>query len=835
MTLQNWETVKIGAGGFCTGINASPTGSVILIRTDTHGAYRWNSATSEWVQLINATSMASAAQFPDCWSGVTEIVCAPSLPSRLYMAFMGDVYRSDDTGDTWTVTTMDYAAYTDPSANGGRNKVCGQKMAVDPANPDVVYFGTPEAGVYYTVNGGTNWTQIANGTIPFCTTQLDNFYPGHPGICFDPTSGTTGGKTNKIYIPSYGNGVYQSTNAGSSWAALSSGPTQVTHAKIDQNGNYYATQIHAAEAETLYKWNGSAFSAIGSGVRHIDTVLISPSDANYVVAVTGGGYLEISEDAGATWESPIMTHSRVSADIPWLAWTEEEYMSVGDAIFDPATPGQVILSQGIGVWTTPLSGTPASTVWTSRSKGIENLTSNTVICPPNGYPILAAWDRSCFTVINPEVYPDEHSPTNDIAIRMAWDVDYASSDPAYIAYLSNYAAVATHKFGWYSTDKGLTWAAFATSPGATGTIALQTTGNWTKSGGCLAISTPLNIVAVPSNSSLPWYTKDGGTTWTEIEVSGVATSGETGWGWAYYNPFKCVTADRVNANTFYLYNYLTQGLYRSTDSGDSWTKMNTGNIDVWAAINTQLKAVPGQAGHLFLAGGKAGNSGDTNPGQTLLSRSTDGGATWSAVANVEEAYCVGFGAAAPGQSYPAVYFTGWLSDVFGIWRSVDNCSTWEKIGDYPGGSLDWMESIDASKEVYGTVYGSMQGSGYVYSYADASAPSPSGGGGAAHPTKIKHEKERRERLKKNELAIEQTIRLAHQRISGKVTEPEILKQEASPQRLAVHAEKLAAQLVEKSKDSAKQRTRNKAIIAELKRQAQAIMQEEEEAIIMLLH
>ncbi len=111
---------------------------------------------------------------------------------------------------------------------------------------------------------------------------------------------------------------------------------------------------------------------------------------------------------------------------------------------------------------------------------------------------------------------------------------------------------------------------------------------------------------------------------------------------------------------------------------------------------------------------------------------------------------------------------------------------------------------------------------------------PSGGGGAAHPGKIKHEKERRQRLKQEEEQLEQTIRKAYQRLTWKTTEPPILK-DASPKKLAVHAEKLAAQLVEKSKDSARQRTKNKEIIADLHRQANAIMQEEEEAIVMLLH
>ncbi len=124
----------------------------------------------------------------------------------------------------------------------------------------------------------------------------------------------------------------------------------------------------------------------------------------------------------------------------------------------------------------------------------------------------------------------------------------------------------------------------------------------------------------------------------------------------------------------------------------------------------------------------------------------------------------------------------------------------------------------------------------AYNTPETPAQPTQGGGGAARtwPKDQKANEKRKRQLKEAEAQLESTIRQAYQRLTGKVTEPEILTQEASPQKLAIHAEKLAAQLAVKAKNSAKQRTRNKTIIEDLKRQAHAIMQEEE-AIITLLH
>ena len=53
----NWQTLKVGAGGFVRGLDIAPDGTMVG-RTDTNGAYLWNG--TQWVQLVTASSMPAA-------------------------------------------------------------------------------------------------------------------------------------------------------------------------------------------------------------------------------------------------------------------------------------------------------------------------------------------------------------------------------------------------------------------------------------------------------------------------------------------------------------------------------------------------------------------------------------------------------------------------------------------------------------------------------------------------------------------------------------------------------------------------------------------------------
>jgi hypothetical protein len=706
-----WKPLSIGAGGWLVGMDIAPDGTKV-VRADTYGAYLWNG--SWWAQLVNATSMPPGDVSVDNNEGVYEIRIAPSNTNRLYMMYLGGVYRSDDKGRTWIKTVFTPVTGSDPNDDYRMN---GEKMAVDPINPDVIYVGTTNNGLWVSSDAGASWSQVTN--VPAGTAG------GITGIAFDPSSGQTDGKTKTIYAGSWGNGVYRSTNAGGTWRRTTGGPTTVHNALVASDGTYYAVDGAAAyKYRPLCRQPCNRLPAAGvwmtiesSAGWH--SVAVDPANSARVILAEDGGTLIQSFDRGATWGQGVIWGSsaypitRVANDIPWLAWTNENYMSSGNMIFDPSASNKLYASEGIGVWYTSIAANQTWDVgptWYSQSLGIEQLVANEIISPPGGKPVAASWDRPVFYIDNPDAYPSTHGPDNKNSIVMGWSVDYASNNPSYIAAVMNWEVEASG----YSTDGGKTWQAFATYPPFLNSGEL---------GGSIAAATALNLVWAPNNNGVPYVTKDGGASWAQANFRGAPTSGETGWGWSHYLDRQIVAADRVNVGTFYAYNYLI-GLYRSTDSGSSWTVVKSGEIVPFSGYNAKLKAVPGNAGHLFYTNGESGVRGDPNPDTSdNFMRSTDGGITWTAIPKVAEVYDFGFGAPVSPGAYPAIYVAGWVDNQYGIWRSTDQGTNWTQVGKWPVDSLDAIKTVSGDMNQYGRVYVGFAGSGYAYGdVADATAP-----------------------------------------------------------------------------------------------------------------
>ena len=368
-----------------TGISIANDGTMV-VRTDTNGAYLWNG--SQWVQLITTSSMPAAFDFSG--EGVYEIQVAPSNSSIMYMTFDGYVFKTTNKGTTWTQTA--FAGFNDSGdASNDSYRMNGQKMAIDPNNPNIVYVGTPSNGMYVTTNGGSTWSQVS--AIPAAAGEGFN-------IVFDPAvGGVVNGVTQTIFASSYGNGVYESTNGGATWTALTGGPTNVESAAVSSTGVYYA-----ASGGNLWSYASGTWKELisgNNGGQGIQAVAVNPSNPNEIVAVAASGYLNISYNAGSTWTGLMWSSNEVtSADIPWLADAQQvdggagNYLSLGGAAFNPANPSQMILTGGTGVWTTtqvPTSGATQSTkvTWTDQTVGIENVCSQEIIVPPGGDPILA--------------------------------------------------------------------------------------------------------------------------------------------------------------------------------------------------------------------------------------------------------------------------------------------------------------------------------------------------------------------------------------------------------------------------------------------------------------
>ena len=96
-----------------------------------------------------------------------------------------------------------------------------------------------------------------------------------------------------------------------------------------------------------------------------------------------------------------------------------------------------------------------------------------------------------------------------------------------------------------------------------------------------------------------------------------------------------------------------------------------------------------------------------------LYRSTDSGKTFRTISSVSESYGMGFGKAAEGQKYPAVYLVGKVGGVQGFFRSDDAGATWVRIND-DHHQYGFVGLITGDPRAYGRVYVGTGGRGVVY-------------------------------------------------------------------------------------------------------------------------
>ena len=685
---NTWKPIKIGAGGYLTGIDVAPDGTMV-VRTDTYGAYIWNG--TQWQQLVTSTSMPAQFVAPDNGQGVYEIQVSSSDSNILYMMYEGYVFRSDNKGATWTKTAFSQVTESpnDPS------RLNGQKMAIDPNNPNVVYVGTPQNGLFVTADGGATWKSVAG--VPISATNSSGAYPGITGIEFVPGSGTAGGMTKTIIASSYGHGVYESIDGGASWSKLSGGPSDVEYAAVSSTGVYYAV---GNQGTSVWSFADGKWTEVLSGSSTaIHTIAVDPFNPNHIVAANMGGGLDESFNGGATWGGWNWNPQLNANDIPWLASTGPG-MSLGGMVFDPLVEDKLWAASGVGVWNTTIpqnmkSNTPI--VWNSQSVGIEQLVANDLIVPVGGKPVLASWDRSFFYVNDPNSYPTTYGVSGQRAFAAGWSLDYASSNPNFVVGIADWWGVEESGF---STDGGKDWQVFPTEPPFA----------YHAIGGSIAASSPTDIVWAPADGASPYYTQDGGVTWKPVVLPGVSDWSE--FDYAYYLDRRTVTADRVLSNTFYMY-YLgttNTGVYRSTDGGASWAEVFAGQISPSSGFNAQIQSVPGEAGNLFFTGGPQDGSGL----HEKFFQSADGGVTWNAVPNVTEVSCFGFGKSATLGGYPSIYVVGFVNGVYGVWQSNNDAKSWTQIGQWPVGELSNIKTISGDPNTYGQVYVGFAGTGYAY-------------------------------------------------------------------------------------------------------------------------
>ncbi|WP_328544189.1 1,4-beta-glucanase [Streptomyces europaeiscabiei] len=690
-----WRTAVIGGTGFVTGVLFHPAvRGLAYARTDIGGAYRWDDRKARWTPLTDHLGW-------DDWNllGVEAIAIDPAHPNRLYLALgtyaqswagNGAILRSDDRGATWTRTDLTVKLGANEDGRGA-----GERLLVDPRDSDTLWLGTRHDGLLKSTDRGATWAKATGfPATPSATGQ---------GVTLLVAAGRT-------VHAGWGDGDGTSANLyrtsdGTTWEAVPGRPTG-TSAKVPIRAAYdrhtrdlYVTYANAPGPNgqsdgsvhklrtTTGKWTdvtpvkpGGTTSDDGADTFAYGGVAVDARRPGTVVVSTNNRWAAIdtvyrSTDGGRTWTSLKDSAVFDVSETPYLKWGADKPKFgwwIQALALDPYDSKHVVYGTGATLY-----GTRDLKRWAPQIRGLEETSVRQLISPPAGEAHLISGLGDIGTMYHERLTasPSRGMASNPV-FGSATGLAQAAAKPSYVV-----------RTGWgdngngaYSNDGGRTWAPFKAQP-------------------AIAKDAPGPIATNADGSALLWsFVHWDGTKYAAHR------SGDNGATWTEVSSFpKGATpvADPADPTLFYAYDTDTGTLYASTDGGRSFTARATG----LPAGDSQFKlvAAPGLGGDLWLSVKWNG-----------LYRSTDGGVTFSKIESCWASYALGFGKAAEGAGYPAIYQVGSTETITAVYRSDDGAKTWTRIND-DAHQWGWTgEAITGDPRVYGRVYLATNGRGIQY-------------------------------------------------------------------------------------------------------------------------
>src|SRR4051812_36940045 len=194
-----WRSVKVGGGGFIPGIVFSRVEKgLAYLRSDMGGVYRWDDAKKTWIPLQDAMAESS-------YHGGESIAPDPVDPNTVYVAagmYRGDpsaMLRSRDRGSTWETFPVTFKMGGNEDGRG-----VGERLAVDPNETSILYFGSRHDGLQRSTNRAETWEKVASFPMKGKGTPTGDWHvPTNVGlsfVVFDPKSGAKGSPTKTIFV-----------------------------------------------------------------------------------------------------------------------------------------------------------------------------------------------------------------------------------------------------------------------------------------------------------------------------------------------------------------------------------------------------------------------------------------------------------------------------------------------------------------------------------------------------------------------------------------------------------------------------------------------------------
>lgn len=186
-------------------------------------------------------------------------------------------------------------------ARTGSNYVSGRTNSITfhPTNPDIIYIGAAQGGVWKTTNGGVNWIPLTD-TLSSLSCGDVVIDPNNPNVLYLGT-----GELNYSLDSHYGDGIFKSTNAGAAWIKIATTSIGSYFSKLlvdPSNSNV----VYASGSAGLYKstnaginWSQSLSSA------NVNCLIMDPTNSQILFAASGSYYTTgnvfKTTNAGQNW------------------------------------------------------------------------------------------------------------------------------------------------------------------------------------------------------------------------------------------------------------------------------------------------------------------------------------------------------------------------------------------------------------------------------------------------------------------------------------------------------------------------------------------------------
>ena len=683
----NWDHVRIGGGGFVPYMALQEYDpDAVYIATDVGGACRYDSSIDEWIPISDGL-MYQDGNYRGCAAVTTD----PEDSNVVYlMVGMGKSGNEGVIRRSGIFRSLDKGkTFTNMHVPPGdivaaNLKHCKTLLAVDPNNTNILYAVCPLDGLYRTQNAKDKVPKWEKLNVPDFVPAKDKTEM-MTAVAIDPNS-VAAGKSTTIYVATMTGGIYKSDNAGSSFTLLDGSSKNCKQLMVLSNGDILAC-VPMADGG-LVKYNGETWTSIAPYKdRNYNCFDVSSFDENSLV-VASDYDVHYSDNGGLTWHS---TAVRASSDHEFEApWHVEAKFAnhIGFVYFDRVNNHKVWFGDWFGVWIT--DDIAADRVkWRSKVKGLEEFCVRNIM-PTTGKARLFVGAMDNCGVTSTDVFEFPELAFDNPKYQDTNCVDYAEKAPDIVARIGGNGWGQKDGNGGYSLDGGVTWEPFEDYP-----LKLNDSGDKANNGYLAVAAEPSDngnatILSTPIKHFV-YRTTDYGKHWTKVDDLPQSL-------YADFNDYNDpIEADSVNKDVFYAYEAATGNFYLSRDNGQSFN--NVSRLPK-ADRRHYILSLPGTEGTVFAGIGRTG-----------LWYSTNYGKNFTRIPTVNGLETFSIGKEAPGSAYPTLYIYGDVGGVEGYYRSTDLGKKWQKISEIIPDAKEPPWQLKADRKDFGVFYTVTGGNG----------------------------------------------------------------------------------------------------------------------------